>query len=151
MNRIRIVQNLCTLGYIGYLPGGGTWGSLFFLPCAIALRLSLSYLAYVVTVCTLSLIAYAMITAVLPLYTESDPAQIVIDECIGMLFALCIPINVYSVILACVLFRIFDITKWFGIGRLESYPGAFGILLDDIAAGILAMGLVRIASVAGVV
>ncbi len=37
-----------------------------------------------------------------------------------------------------VLFRIFDIIKPFGVHRLQKYPGGWGILLDDLLAGLYA-------------
>ena len=34
------------------------------------------------------------------------------------------------------LFRLFDIFKPLGIRRMESFPGGFGVMMDDILAGI---------------
>lgn len=33
-------------------------------------------------------------------------------------------------------FRLFDILKPLGIRRMESFPGGFGVMMDDILAGI---------------
>ena len=50
-------------------------------------------------------------------------------------------------LIALVLFRLFDITKPFPVRQLESLPGGWGIVFDDVAAGLYALGvasLVRI-------
>ena len=64
-----------------------------------------------------------------------DDPRIVWDEMIGMWVALyAIPPNVYSVPAAFVLFRVFDIWKPFG--RIEKWPGGWGVVADDLAAGM---------------
>ncbi|MYF78336.1 MAG: phosphatidylglycerophosphatase A, partial [Chloroflexi bacterium] len=44
----------------------------------------------------------------------------------------------WSVLEAFLLFRLFDIVKPLGIRRLEAIPNGWGIMLDDLAAGVLA-------------
>lgn len=68
-----------------------------------------------------------------------DPKEIVIDEIAGYSFALIgIAITPVNLILAFFLFRFFDILKPPPCNFLEKLPGGLGIVLDDIAAGILA-------------
>ena len=43
-----------------------------------------------------------------------------------------------------VLFRFFDITKWFGIQRAEHLVGAWGVLIDDVLAGLLANVILQV-------
>ena len=69
-----------------------------------------------------------------------DPKQIVIDEFVGFWIA-CLAINIQNIshlILAFILFRIFDIFKPFGIKKLEYLPNGFGVMMDDVLAGIYA-------------
>ena len=70
----------------------------------------------------------------------ADPQWIVIDEWAGIVTALIgIPAsNNSAVLLAFVFFRFFDILKPFPISRAEKVPGAAGIMLDDLVAGIFA-------------
>jgi phosphatidylglycerophosphatase A len=77
-----------------------------------------------------------------------DPPQIVIDEVAGVLCALaCVPAAIShiapatTVILAVVLFRVFDIAKPWPVYCLEAFPGAVGIMADDLAAGLIAGAL----------
>ncbi len=69
----------------------------------------------------------------------SDPGLIVIDEVCGQLLALAlVPRHRLAAVLVFVLFRIFDILKPFPLRRLEGLPGGWGIMADDIGAGLAA-------------
>jgi phosphatidylglycerophosphatase A len=68
-----------------------------------------------------------------------DPGIIVIDEIIGMLIALfALPKTSRFMIIAFILFRIFDIMKPYPARRMEKLPAGWGIVMDDIIAGIYA-------------
>ncbi|MXZ02948.1 MAG: phosphatidylglycerophosphatase A [Chloroflexi bacterium] len=71
---------------------------------------------------------------------DPDPSKVVIDEVAGQLAAFLIlaPVEWWSVLAAFLLFRLFDIVKPLGIRRLEAIPNGWGIMLDDLAAGVLA-------------
>jgi len=72
-------------------------------------------------------------------FPQKDPPQIVIDE-FSSLFIVYIFVH-FSwklLIIGFVLFRLFDILKIPAIKKLESLPSGYGIMLDDIAAAILA-------------
>ena len=72
-----------------------------------------------------------------------DPSEIVIDEVAGMWIALIgIPITWPGMVAAFLLFRLFDIWKPGPIDRLQNLPGGWGVMMDDVAAGALAGGLV---------
>ena len=68
----------------------------------------------------------------------SDPSQVVIDEVAGMWLALAgLPRSAGIACLAFLLFRVLDIVKIPPIRQLERLPGGVGIMLDDLAAGLL--------------
>lgn len=75
-------------------------------------------------------------------FGHKDPGPVVIDEAAGQYAALSVlpwlPPTWAPWILAFLLFRLFDIFKPFGIRKLEEKPAGWGVLLDDVAAGILA-------------
>jgi len=76
---------------------------------------------------------------------EPDPSIVVIDEIVGMWVALLfIPKTLAAIGLAFVLFRLLDIVKPFPARRLEQVPGGWGIMLDDLAAGLYANLVCRI-------
>ncbi len=66
-----------------------------------------------------------------------DSNKVVIDEvagmCTGLLF---VPAQVKYIIAAFILFRFFDIVKPLFIRRLEKLPGGWGVMADDLLAGI---------------
>ena len=82
---------------------------------------------------------------------DPDPSKVVIDEVAGQLAALLIlaNVNLWSLLAAFVLFRLFDITKPLGIRRLEAIPNGWGIMLDDLAAGLLASVIINSAILIG--
>jgi phosphatidylglycerophosphatase A len=76
---------------------------------------------------------------------RKDPSVVVIDEVVGMLVALyALPLQVVDVLVAFLCFRIFDITKPFPLRRLEAQPGGWGVMLDDLVAGLYTNVLVRV-------
>jgi phosphatidylglycerophosphatase A len=75
---------------------------------------------------------------------ETDPSCVIVDEVAGQIFALIgCPINWKAAIAGFVLFRIFDITKPFPLRRLERLPEGFGIMMDDVGAGLYALIVLR--------
>ena len=77
-----------------------------------------------------------------------DPSECVIDEVAGQWFALLpVPVMAHAdhwrpYLLGFVLFRLFDITKPWPVSAAERLPGGFGIMMDDVVAGIAAAILV---------
>ena len=68
-----------------------------------------------------------------------DPSKVVIDEVIGMWISmLLIPFSYINLLMAFVLFRLFDIFKPLGIRKLEQLNGGLGVMVDDVLAGIYA-------------
>ncbi len=75
---------------------------------------------------------------------RTDPRPIVVDEACGQWIAcFLVPPAWAPVVAAFLLFRVFDILKPFPIRRLERLPGGWGIMADDVLAGIFAGLLVH--------
>jgi phosphatidylglycerophosphatase A len=71
-----------------------------------------------------------------------DPGFVVIDEVAGQWIALLgSRADWRHALIALILFRLFDITKPFPARQLESLPGGWGIVFDDVAAGLYALGV----------
>ncbi len=74
-----------------------------------------------------------------------DPHAIVIDEVAGMMVGVLLLPATWAVYLTgFLLFRFLDVVKPLGIRKLERLPGSWGILLDDLAAGLATNFLLRI-------
>jgi phosphatidylglycerophosphatase A len=81
-----------------------------------------------------------------------DPQFIVVDEAAGTLIALAAaPASLTGVAVAVGLFRLFDIVKPFPARRMERLPGGWGIVLDDVVAGLQAAAVVAALTASGLV
>jgi phosphatidylglycerophosphatase A len=70
-------------------------------------------------------------------YWGKDDKKVVIDEVAGMCISLLfLPVNWKYVLAGLILFRFFDIRKPLLIRRLEVLPGGWGVMFDDVLAGI---------------
>jgi len=74
-----------------------------------------------------------------------DSSRIVIDEITGMMVAFfAFPRSLMTLLAALLLFRLFDILKPPPLGRLQEMKGGWGIMVDDLGAGILTNLLLRL-------
>ena len=74
-----------------------------------------------------------------------DPARVVIDEVAGMCISLLfLPVNVKYLFCALILFRFFDIVKPLFIRKVESLPAGWGIMMDDVLAGVYANVILQV-------
>lgn len=136
----KIIASVCGIGYIP--KGSGTFGALFacLLIITIQQNLILSVQYYYILLLVLSIIftfigRYAA-KKVEPLWGE-DASKIVIDEVVGMWLTLCfVPYSLTAIGIGFVLFRFFDIYKPLNIRNFEKYANGWGVMLDDVMAGI---------------
>ncbi|UCG56360.1 MAG: phosphatidylglycerophosphatase A [Phycisphaerales bacterium] len=136
----------------------GTWGSLpptvaFGLLCHLDAKGVLISAVMAALALAGSAVCVVSAPAVIASSGKNDPREVVADELAGQAVTfLAVPlfgVECFSVghawLVAGVgflLFRVFDIAKPWPIGKLERLPRGWGILADDIAAGICAaMGL----------
>ena len=136
----RLVLFLASGLFLGFIPfAPGTFGSLLGIP----LHWLLGRLPIFLEICSLGFVVLisVWISGRTELLLENkDPSQIVIDEVVGMAVALAgAPLEPSLVIIAFLSFRFFDIWKPFPIRYIDrSFPGGWGIVLDDVAAGVMA-------------
>jgi phosphatidylglycerophosphatase A len=75
-----------------------------------------------------------------------DPAEVTIDEIAGMWLSLfLLPKKIFVVILAFFIFRLFDIIKPFPARKFDVLNGGFGIMMDDVVAGMYTNITIQIA------
>jgi phosphatidylglycerophosphatase A len=136
----RLILFLASGLFLGLIPfAPGTFGSLL----GILLHWLFSHLPIFLGICSLGfviLISVWISGRAELLLGNKDPSQIVIDEVVGMAVALAgAPIKPSLIIVAFMFFRFFDIWKPFPIKYIDkSFPGGWGIVLDDVAAGVMA-------------
>ncbi|PYP89177.1 MAG: phosphatidylglycerophosphatase A [Blastocatellia bacterium AA13] len=139
----------------GLIPGApGTYGSiegvaLYVCLAALDRRLGLSGLQVVSMLIAANVIVYAVGTlaagSVCRMLDSKDPGQVVVDEISGQLIALSPMLaspTLRGMIVGFLLFRLLDIFKPLLIRRVEGLPGGFGVMTDDVLAGIYAAILI---------
>ncbi|HIF71848.1 MAG TPA: phosphatidylglycerophosphatase A [Dehalococcoidia bacterium] len=69
---------------------------------------------------------------------DHDPSRSVIDEWVGVwVTVLFLPVTWPWMIAGFFVFRALDIFKPLGVRKIEAWPGGWGIMFDDIAAGVI--------------
>jgi phosphatidylglycerophosphatase A len=126
----------------GYFPWGpGTVGSLAALAIAALVNSQLGGTRQFLLAVTFMLLAPSTWAAAVTARAsdDKDPGKVVIDEVLGQWVTLlgATAYNPVSFALAFVLFRALDIWKPGPIRRLEQLPGGYGIMADDLAAGLV--------------
>jgi len=128
---------VASFGGVGTLPRApGTWGSL------AALLLGLVLMAQPGALLVAALAACAAGFVAIPRCVpdrDADPPWVVIDEVAGQWIAMLGlgSVTVLGTLLAFIGFRLLDITKPGPIGWADRQGGAFGIMADDILAGVV--------------
>ena len=78
-------------------------------------------------------------------FGKTDPGHVVIDEVAGMLLTLFwLPVTWVGAVAGFLVFRVFDIIKPFPAGAAERLPRGWGVMADDLVAGIYAHLVVRL-------
>lgn len=124
---------------IGYIKGGGT--------IAAAVTCGLIWLLWTNNVSPLIFLTAGIAVTLLGVYVGNkvepfwgkDSYRVVIDEVAGMWITLFfIPPTITLLIAGFILFRFFDIVKPLYIRRMEAFKGGWGVMADDVLAGIYA-------------
>jgi phosphatidylglycerophosphatase A len=136
-----LVATCCGIGRLR--PGPGTWASaatvVIWAAAAPLLAPSLRTPVAVALAVLVTLIGIPAATRVARASAAKDPQSVVIDEVAGQIMALiAVPLAWKTLLAGFILFRIFDIIKPPPVRQLERLPEGTGIVLDDVAAGILA-------------
>ncbi|MES2694034.1 MAG: phosphatidylglycerophosphatase A [Verrucomicrobiota bacterium] len=148
----KFVVACATLGPLGQrLPAPGTWGS------AVGVGLFAVFLphASIGAVLMVSVIAAYLAVGICGeaevRLREKDPGKVILDEIIAM--PLCF-LGWRTLLHAAppwallvsgfLLFRFFDIVKPLGIKRLQTLPGGWGVVIDDVAAALVACATLHV-------
>jgi phosphatidylglycerophosphatase A len=130
-------------------PGPGTWASIatvvlwaaiaYPVPPTLRTPVAIALAAFLI------LIGIPAATLVARVTGGKDPQFVVIDAVAGQLIGLiAVPLTWKSFLAGLILFRAFDIVKPPPVRQLEKLPEGTGIVLDDVAAGIFAFGVMHL-------
>jgi phosphatidylglycerophosphatase A len=129
------------LGYSPIMPG--TCGTLLGIP--IFYLLKENNIGFIIFTLILFFIGISASNFISIKFKQKDPSFIVIDEIVGFLIAaMFIEFSILNIALIFVFFRLFDIIKPFPIKKLEKLSLGWGVMSDDVLAGIYANIIVRI-------
>ena len=137
----------------------GTWGSLAGLLFQLVVFHTLTLPAAVLFCVVFGMLSVAFCGEAEFRLGAKDPGEIVLDEFVAIPVCLldwryvssalsqhwawAAPWTVY--VAAFALFRLFDITKPFGINKLQDLPGGWGVTIDDTAAALATCGVLHLA------
>ena len=129
-------------------PAPGTWGTIAAVPLILLTSYFVAFDSYLfVFICVLSFILgiYLCGKAARDVGVH-DHSAIVWDEFVGLFVSMMwLPMNWKTLLLAFLLFRLFDILKPWPISWLDKHVhGGFGIMVDDVLAGMMACGVIHI-------
>lgn len=138
MFKKRVYEFLATWFYTGYSPyAPGTAGTAGGMVLYVFVLSGVTPVMYIVSSLFITAVAIAVSSEVARQTEENDPQKIVIDEVAGYMIAMAfIPYDIFYAIAGFFLFRFFDIIKPFPCRMLERLRGGYGIVLDDVGAGV---------------
>ena len=145
----KIAEVIATAFYVGYAP---------VVPATFraALGAVVFWLLMPRSIATQSLVTVAVIFLAIVTSGKAeekygtDGRRIVIDEVAGMFVSLCfLPRSLPVFLAAFVVFRVLDVLKPFPANRLQGLPGGWGVVADDVFAGIYTNVLMRILLASG--
>lgn len=139
----KLISTVFGIGYVG--KGGGTLAA--FLCCLLwygfLYKVNNQHIAVVITVIILFLGVWS--AGKVESEWGVDSNKVVIDEiggmCVSLLF---IPVTMVNILVGLLLFRFFDIVKPFFIKKMEKLPVGWGVMMDDLLAGIYANILLQL-------
>ncbi len=151
----KIINILATGFYISYLPalvipfkkntGAGFLGTLLAVPFVFLLPSDfILYLVFLLAFWVFSVWICSQ-TKLKGTYQGHDNPRIVLDEVAGYFTAILFLPRTWPYLLAAfILFRTFDTLKPWPVNQFDHLPNAFGVVFDDVAAGLLANILIQI-------
>ncbi|MCA9101566.1 MAG: phosphatidylglycerophosphatase A [Planctomycetales bacterium] len=152
----RLTVGLATGGWVGLMPTApGTFGALWGLPLAwlVERAAGAQWPLQLAMIVVLLLASVPVCTAAAALLGgKKDPGAIVLDEIASMpIVFLGVPLDRWGVVLlGFALHRLFDISKPPPARQLERLPAGWGIMADDVAAGLYACVALHLVAATGV-
>lgn len=145
MNK-RLAIFYSTGAYWGYAPfAPGTFGTILGLLLFLFTN-SLKPELQIVLFFFSFIIAIPSVKTAIAHFDKEDPPQVIIDEILGIWLTLILfETSFKNLVLGFIFFRLFDIVKPFPVGYIDrKLKGAWGVICDDLAAGLMAKGLLWI-------
>lgn len=150
IGKVRLLYYILGSGFgSGYFPiAPGTAGSIVGLLIFFLMPIGLHY--WLIIICLFFILGVWAATQI-EREKGHDPGLVVVDEMVGQWIALLfIPVTLFHYAAAFILFRFFDILKPFPINRSQNLKEGWGIMIDDVLAGVYANLLLQIFRFSGI-
>lgn len=142
---------------VGFLPGPtGTWGTLAAIPFVVLAHALGGVAGVWLFAIAVTLLGVAASGRFVALAESKDPSEVVVDEAAGIaismaaLFTSVAPavssgLFVALAVVVFLAFRALDVVKPGPIGLLERWPGGWGVMMDDVGAGLFLAATIAVA------
>lgn len=138
----------CRLGVAGLAPKApGTWGTAVGCLLAPFLFFPLPFIWRCIVLVAIFVAGGIAASRAEKILGQKDPGQVVIDELAGvwLVFLPYAKATFWLILFGFIFFRIFDIFKPWPIKASENWlPDGFGVMIDDIVAGLWALLCVQV-------
>ena len=144
MNLFKLIVTFFFVGNVRFAPG--TIASFVTVIIFYAFAKYFNVFSFILTISAVILLSYVAIGFYTTDLLEKDKSEIVIDEVIGQSIAL-LPLLIFAenaspkfftCLISLLFFRFFDIVKPYPINKIDKMNNTFGVIFDDILAGIFA-------------
>ena len=142
----KLIKLLATCFGLGYAPvAQGTIASMAGLIIYLLIHTHTTLYLPITIICLI--VGFLVSHRAERLFGGKDPKEIVIDDLCGVLLVfIYIPFKPLYIIVGFISYRLLDICKLYPINKLEKLPAGWGIMLDDIAAGLYANIILHVLS-----
>ena len=144
MNLFKLIVTFFFVGNVRFAPG--TFASFATVIIFYVFAKYFNVFSFILTISAVTLLSFVAVSAYTTDLLEKDKSEIVIDEVIGQSIAL-LPLLIFAentspkffiCLISLLFFRFFDIFKPYPINKIDKMNNTFGIIFDDILAGIFA-------------
>ena len=142
---MKLAKLIATLFFVGQAKiAPGSIASLLTTIVFYILAMKLDYIILVIIIFVTTILSFFAIHDYTTDFKEKDRSEIVIDEVVGQFVALSpllffeekFPPEIYTCFMSFIFFRFFDIVKPYPIYLFDRMNSTFGVIFDDILAGI---------------
>ena len=153
---MKLAKLIATLFFVGKAKiAPGSIASLLTTIVFYMFAMKLDYIILVIIIFVTTILSFFAIHVYTTDFKEKDRSEIVIDEVVGQFVALSpllffqekFPPEIYTCFMSFIFFRFFDILKPFPVSYFDkNFKNYFGIIMDDIMAGLYSMILIYLIS-----
>jgi len=138
-----LIASVLGIGYVG--KGGGTIAALLYCIVWFVVDAGSASTHWQVLITMLIAILGTWSANEVDAIWGTDSSKVVVDEIVGMSVTLLfVPKNFWYLLVGLIAFRFFDIVKPLGVKKVETLPKGWGVVADDVLAGLYALAVIHL-------